>query len=467
MCGAHFSHYLLFGLPVSFRRDTSKIDNMQIVANELAVSAMLSSLVRRGICPNFISMRGVFTCAHPPPKSIWGCDKQKDPNGTEFNRDKALRQPKTPKDPAPGRYQYIRMELASEGDAEELIKGQLPNELLPTSVARALLFQIAFSLYAAADKFSVKHYDLKLLNIFVQRIHTDGDLVLRYGLGAHVFALRMPSSHAFLAKLADFGTANVSPASNGLPVTIAHFTTLENTPPDFMILGDDATQGHGHDNFGLGLCMLHLFTGFRPYEEILEDVTCPGNLKKRLCAIWEDESVEGYSVIRSVILDSVVKDEDGHIVEGDPDETFYDTLYRFLVLFGIPKIQFQQKTCPRVWKAISDSLGPIKSTGRTRDGKPVRKKAGTDITQYNRDCKKYSIRAGNNKYIARARHALSSINGGLDLLQRLCAFDPKSRATAMEVLNSTFMEDFREAPGAAATYDSTTVHSFTSFVTQS
>jgi serine/threonine protein kinase len=425
---------------------------------------MLSSLVRRGICPNFIAMRGVFTCSHPPPESHWGNETKKCPKGAEYVKDKVSRRPTMPKNAEPGRYQYIRMELVNEGDAEELIKRQ-PGELFRNDVARSLFFQIAFSLYAAADKFSVKHYDIKLLNIFIQRVETVGDLVLRYGLGSHVFALHMPSSHAFVAKLADFGTANIIPASNGLPVTIAHFTTLENTPPDYMILGDSATQGHEHDNFGLGLCMLQFFTGSRPYEEILEDVTCPPNLKKRLRAIWEDESVTGYSVIRSVIFDGVDKDGDGHIIEGDPDETFYDTLYRFLVLFGVPVIQFQQKTSPRVWKAISDSLERSKSTGRSRGGKPVRKKAGTDITQYNRDCKKYSIRTGNNKYIARARDALALMKGGLDLLHRLCAFDPKSRATPMDVLNSPFMEDLREAPAAAVTYDSNTVRSFTSFAT--
>ena len=82
---------------------------------------------------------------------------------------------------------------------------------------------------------------------------------------------------------------------------MVHFTTLENTPPDFMILGDDATQGHEHDCFGLGLGMLHLFTGFRPYEEILEDVKCPPHLKARLRNIWENESASGYAVIRTVI----------------------------------------------------------------------------------------------------------------------------------------------------------------------
>jgi hypothetical protein len=272
------------------------------------------------------------------------------------------------------------MELVKEGDAEEAIKRQC-KEVFDPATAQCILFQIAFALHSAADKFSIKHYDVKLLNIFLQKIGKKGDMVLRYGLGSHVFSLRMPSHHAFLAKLADYGTANIGSGSNGQPVTKAHFTTIENTPPDFMILGDEAKQGHEHDSFGLGLCMLHLFTGHRPYEEIMEEVKCPPNLKKKLRSIWENENVPEYTVIRSVIFDGVDKDDDGHILEGDPDETFYHTLYRFLVLFGIPKVQFQQNRCPKVWKAITESLQPSSSSTATC-GKPVRKKrSASDATQ--------------------------------------------------------------------------------------
>ena len=426
------------------------IENVQIVANELAVSAMLSSLVRRAVCPNFIVMRGVFTMAHAPPASHWGDDEQKQPKGREFVASKNHRCPKTPKDGHPGRYQYIRMELVNEGDAEELIKRQ-KDEVFPFEVARGLLFQIAFALFVAADKYSMKHYDVKLLNIFVHRVEeADQSLVLRYGLGSHTFAVNMPAGQALIAKLADFGTANTVPASNGQPVTMAHFTTLENTPPDFMILGDDATQGHEHDSFGLGLCMLHLFSGYRPYEEIMEDVHCPPHLKKFLRKIWENEKVGGFSVIRTVISD-------------DPDEIMYDTLYRFLVLFGIPEVKFQQQTCPKVWKAISDAL---EFSVRARGGRPARKRVDSDVTQYNRDCKRFSLRHGNNKYIARARNSLNKVNGGLDLLLGLCSFDPKTRATAMNVLNSPFMEGLREAPGTVYT-SGEMVRSYNSFATHS
>lgn len=349
------------------------------------------------------------------------------------------------------------MELINEGDAEEYIKRQ-PEALLPFQLARSVLFQLAFAVYAAADKFSVKHYDIKMLNLFIHSIpDLETDMVLRYGIGSHVYALRMPSTQAIIAKLADFGTADMAAASTGQPVALSHFTTLENTPPDFLILGDEAKQGHEHDCFGMGLCMLHLFTGGYPYEEIMEKVVCPKHLKLRLKDIWENESVPEYSVIRSIIYDGVDVDEDGDVV-GEVDDTFYDTLYRFLVLFGVPSEPFKQKTRPRVWKAMYECL--------LAGQKPVSRKKGTrgnDVAQYKRDCKRFSIQSGTNEYIARARGALASVDGGLELLFALCNFDPMKRATAMQVLNSKFLEDLHEDPQATPNYEGAHVESFMNF----
>ena len=249
----------------------------------------------------------------------------------------------------------------------------------------------------------MKHYDVKLLNIFLQDAMQGGTLdgrpeftVLRYGLGEHVFALRLPTKRALLAKLADYGTANVQASSNGQPVTIAQFTTVENTPADFLLQGDAALQGHGHDSFGLGLCMLHLFTGNAPYEEILEEVLCPPALKKKLRQIWQEDEYAGYLVVRSLILSDDEPDE--------PDETLYHTLYRYLVLFGIP----EEKGPFKVWKAITQALeGSDRNRGKTY-GRNTRngRKEGPDAAQFARDRKKYSLSHGNNKYIARARKTL-------------------------------------------------------------
>lgn len=381
--------------------------NMNVVGAELAVSVMLSSLVRRGVCPNFVVTRGVFSCPYEPPANSWGSATNKRPKGIAYSSPKVKRNPKEPASSKRGRYQYIRMELCDSGDAEEYLK-ELPNEALLPCEARGIFFQIAFALHAAADKFSLKHYDLKLLNVFLQRIKSEksGDVVMRYGLGEHTFALRSPRDSSIVAKLADYGTANVDSNSSGQQVTIAQFTTLENTPPDFLIDGDRAYQGHGHDCFGLGLCMLHLFTGHAPYEEILEDVTCPDNLKNRLRQIWESEDETQYSVIRSVILSEVYKDEEGHVIEGEPDETLYDTFYRYLVLFGIPDVS-SRSNLSKIWVAVKETLeGKLQGKKRGVYGKRGKKSPRDDVYQYNRDRRKYSLSHGNNKFIARARDAL-------------------------------------------------------------
>lgn len=416
---------------------------MNVVGAELAVSVLLSSLVRRGVCPNFVVTRGVFSCAYEPPARSWGSATNKRPKGPSYVSPKSKRMPKEPAQNKRGRYQYIRMELCDEGDAEEYLKRQPDGEIDPCDSMK-LLFQMAFSLHAAADRFSLKHYDVKLLNFFLQGVTTEktGDVVMRYGLGEHTFALKSQRGQGVIAKLADYGTANVDSGSCGQAVTIAQFTTLENTPIDFLILGDAGHQGHGHDCFGLGLCMLHLYTGHAPYEEILEEVTCPQNLKQELRTIWENEAESEYSVIRSLILSEVYKDEEGHIIEGEPDEVLYDTLYRFLVLFGIPDVSSTLSNS-KVWIAIKNTLESNSNTEKAKKS-GGKKKQRNDSNQFNRDRRKYSLSRGNNKYIARARKSLEVQHGGMDLLFSLVSFDPQTRASALDVLNSPFMTPLRE-----------------------
>jgi serine/threonine protein kinase len=294
------------------------------------------------------------------------------------------------------------MELCHEGDVEEYLKRQ-PNEAVSPSAARMMLFQIAFALHAAAVRIHLKHYDVKLLNVFLQALQTKKKVakhvVLRYGMGSNTFALRMDSNHALLVKLADYGTANVDPNSVGCAVTMAQFTTLENSPPEFMYLGDAARQGHSHDAYCLGLCMLHLFTGHAPYEEILGDVKCPPCFRKRLSKIWEDENSEGYSVLRDIILANVYKDENGDVVEGEPDETMYDTFYRYLVLFGVPTKVNMKNECGRVWRAVDETLlGCVKGQKRGRAPKMAR-----DAELFEKHRATFSLSHGTNKFIARAR----------------------------------------------------------------
>lgn len=279
------------------------------------------------------------------------------------------------------------MELCKHKDVEDYIRN-LPTKMLGTVDCRNLLFQMAFALHVAGDKLGMKHYDVKLLNFFLQSALNDSipedlhpTVVLRYGVGSSVFRITMDPSNALIVKLADYGTSVLRTDSDGQPISLGQFTTFENTPPDYLILGNDAEQGYGHDCFGLGLSMLHLFTGHDPYEAILVDVVCPNALKIKLRKIWNSDT---HDVISSAMM---YEDSDGTEVE---DETLYNTLYRFLVLFGIPKRRFQYKENGKVWRAISSCL----------------LKAGPDSSVFESDRKMYSLADGSNDIIANARRRL-------------------------------------------------------------
>lgn len=349
-------------------------------------------------------------------------------------------------------YQYIRMELCENGDVEEFIRNY-PTKELPPSDCQNLLFQMAFALHVAGDRFGLKHYDVKLLNFLLKSAKDPNipddkhpHVVLRYGVGSHVFRLKMDPSMANVAKLADFGTSVMRTDTDGQPISLGQFTTLENTPADFLILGNAAVQGYGHDSFGLGLCMLHLFTGHAPYEELLHEVVCPDNLRAKLRRIWKHKS---HDVIHSVMLDN---DDNGVEIE---DQTLCDTLYRYLVLFGIPEAdkQFDIKKNGKVWRAINSTLLPPKAS---------RSKVCPDTDVFRRDRRKYSLAEGMNKRIANARNRLQQIDGAMDLLLSLVSFDPKTRATPLDVINSRFMFNLIETD-TAIYCDDDIVKSYTAY----
>jgi hypothetical protein len=280
------------------------------------------------------------------------------------------------------------MEMCKHEDTEEYIR-KLPNNMLAPLDCRNLLFQMAFALHVAGDKLGMKHYDVKLLNFFLQSALDDSTpenlhphVVLRYGVGSSVFRLRMASSTALIVKLADYGTSVLGSDSDGQPISIGQFTTFENTPPDYLILGNEAKQGYSHDCFGLGLCMLHLFTGHCPYEEILKDVVCPDILKTKLRKIWNSPT---HDIIGSAMM---YEDSDGTEEE---DETFYDTLYRFIVLFGMPKRKIKHEGSGKVRRAINCTL--------LKDDSPAAR-------IFESDRSKFSLADGSNEIIANARRRL-------------------------------------------------------------
>eukprot|EP01035_Chromulina_nebulosa_P018394 gene18394-24095_t len=136
----------------------------------------------------------------------------------------------------------------------------------------------------------------------LRRSSTISNLPPRPRFGNNVYSLPFTSKDNYLVKLADFGTSVIGSEGLGDPINVEHFTTLENSPPEFYLLGSLAKQGYSADTFSLGLAVLHLFTGLEPYEELLSKVLCPEYLIKKISKIWRaGNKTNPYNVIKQVI----------------------------------------------------------------------------------------------------------------------------------------------------------------------
>lgn len=113
------------------------------------------------------------------------------------------------------------------------------------------------------------------------------NVLIQYEINSAEYVLSIPEEFAYWVKLSDYGTVDTNTDTLNKPLTSFQFTTIENCPMDYFILGDDATQNYAADTFDLGLCMLHLFTGHAPYEELLDEIQCPDVLMESLDGVWK------------------------------------------------------------------------------------------------------------------------------------------------------------------------------------
>ncbi|CAI5717393.1 unnamed protein product [Peronospora effusa] len=425
--------------------------NQSVVCEEVAHSVLLSHATEHGICPNFLRIYDVFLAQERPRPDLWGSRSHRKPTQslTEMNNNLgAVICQENPSvsssDESKRLFQYIRMEFCDGGDLEYFI-GLQKNKTLPlASVAVPFLFQMVYGLYCAREKFNLRHCDIKLLNFFLKKIGSanthkgpGSDVVLHYRLENACFVFQMPASFSYWIKLGDYGTADSNTENLGSPVTMDQFTTLENSPVEFLLEGDAAKQSYAADTFCLGLCVLHLFTGCAPYEEILEDVRCPVELLKDLKFVWMSPRKNStFSVIKSV-------------VRSDDDNTLCHTLYRFVVLFGLPGRN--PSGIDKVWQLLLKHLRPDdpalkhfqwrsrRSTGK--DGAQLH--ASSTKSQFDHDQSLYSIASGSNDIICRCREGLQSIPGAMELLNSLVDFDPAKRPTLKQVMYHPVFSSFR------------------------
>lgn len=183
---------------------------------------------------------------------------------------------------------------------------------------------------------------------------------------------------------------------------------MENTPIEYFLLGSQARQCYAADTFSLGLCVVHLLTGYEPYEELLKEVRCPKYLLTRLQKIWmtQDES-SPYFLIRECIESIQAAEAEEEQEEsseggttGDEDtvgtssglNVLYDTLYRYLVLFGAPVDCGTAYIDNPVWSLLMECLELAPS------GKRKAVKARTEcVAQFHRDYETWSIETGSNR----------------------------------------------------------------------
>jgi len=221
------------------------------------------------------------------------------------------------------------------------------------------LFQMCFSLFAARDRLSLVHFDVKLLNWFIKTPPLGGQL-FRYRISEVCVEVpmipaadRIPTPTSVFAftslvvKLADYGTASTrggcthatagflsscssssSPNDVG-PLKKHHWTTIENAPPEFFLQGDAAVPSYNVDTWALGLCALHLLTGGGPYEETLEACCAPAAVRAALLSSWGDPTLP-FSVIRKLIA-----------MDPSLGDLVVDTIWRYAVLgrgYGISTV---------------------------------------------------------------------------------------------------------------------------------
>ncbi|TYZ63302.1 hypothetical protein PybrP1_009091, partial [[Pythium] brassicae (nom. inval.)] len=437
--------------------------NQSVVRQEIAHAILLSELVESKTCPNFLRIYDLFVSSDAPRADRWGSATYRRPS--DILTDKRLSV-----DPASlasicrsgaqgsgGLHQYIQMEFCDGGDLEDFISLQ-PEKLLPVAtVVLPLFFQMAFSLYCARERFHFRHCDIKLLNFFLKDIPRESlnkkpndDVVLQYAVEETAFDLRLPPTFAYWIKLADYGTAESNAETLGSPVALDQFTTLENTPIEYLLEGDAAEQSFAGDTFSLGLSLLHLFTGSAPYEEILESVRCPRDLLQALKYIWTNpRKTSGFAVLRRVIKD-------------DSENILYHTLYRYLVLFGLPE-ETPTRGAEKVWQAIRKYLYPqeaaMTQTRRSRSATAsarAAKSASSAANQFEQDRARFSLASGTEATIQRGRARLEAAPGGLELLSSLVHFDPTKRPTMKSVLLHPFFAALRveaQQHGGALTAD--------------
>ena len=220
-------------------------------------------------------------------------------------------------------------------------------------------------------------------------------------------------------------------------------------------------QSFAIDAFALGLSALHLVTGHVPYEELLETVECPPDLGDALIEAWNGTYVPKASRRRGRKGRSKGKGKgrgatggedfnctfDNLIQVLDGDEavtTMQNTVYRILVLFGLPG----QTTVGTKGMSMADMPSwwmPEAGTGEPRSrvcaavADCLLGGATKAAKQFHADRAAFSLRHGNHDVLASARARMEASDAGrgvLEVVEGFTALSPEHRLTVSAALRS-------------------------------
>jgi serine/threonine protein kinase len=188
--------------------------------------------------------------------------------------------------------------------------------------------------------------------------------------------------------------------------------------------------------FSLGVATMHVASsGDRPYEEIFceEEVFCPLALKADLILEWNKE---GYSTIRTFLE-----------VLGDDASTVFDTLYRYCVIFDLEENFVKRYKENAVVKLLVKHLKGEPSPTEVRQSARLKENAKKVIRKFENHRAQFGLcRDGlvqpRHPYFARVQSVLQE-SGGLDLLFRMCDFNPETRISLEDILQHEFLDCFR------------------------
>ena len=225
-----------------------------------------------------------------------------------------------------------------------------------------------------------------------------------------------------------------------------------------------ARQALSADTFPLGLSYLHLLTGHEPYEVLLDSVYCPAALMHGLQQVWspgEDDKENQYYVIQEVVRTCRLDHEDVQAAGGYDGAILAHTLYRYLVLFGPPKIQeWEIYEKSPAWNVIQTVLGfnaepsPTRArarrsrhrSGSSSDSSTHHAHNSCGATREVQDARKayeahsqlWNWQHGSHPIMQQARQRLHDMGrGAARLLERMTHFDPSRRCNMHEALTSS------------------------------